>query len=304
MLPFEKKLITFLSKHILLIGAAFIVLTAIVTRGFAQNYVGLDFHYYLYDMPGNGNSFLYRTVTAFLLSRTDRIVAVLKWLSYFGDACVAVLAWNLWGNASKEETFEAKITLKNLFLLAAVLLSPTVLLYSVGGMRPDSVCMALILTGFLFGQKAKEAPLWVLPAILFPIAAAFWYPVYWPVCLVLCFFMLRLFCDKGAHRSLRIFAWILILSGLILAAVLEHNPAGSAHFFGQIFVIDRATGMPYAGIFPWIRDMLVLYGYVLGTGTLFFAFADRRWRVPALVVNMCTAALFGWLQTAPLIPVP
>ena len=144
MFRFEHKLNEWINRYILHISIGFILIAAAWIRIAGINYVGNDFHYSLYDIPGNCHALPYRLLVQ-LLMRTDYAVVILKFISYIGDFGVAALCLLLLRQSDQQFA-----SLRTFLLLCTFLLFPSFLLYSVAGMKIDSVSMCFILLSLYF----------------------------------------------------------------------------------------------------------------------------------------------------------
>lgn len=282
MLKWEKKLIDWFNRHMLLIAGIFVVLAAGWMRMAGRNYVGNDYHCSLYDVPGNCNALLFRRLGDFLMLHfADTTIALLKMLAYGGDFAVALLALVI---------CRKKTALQNVLILAAFLLSPVTLLYSVSGMKMDSVCMSLLLLGFL--SFRNQLP---VLGVLFAAAAGFLYPPYWPVSIGfgICMFI------RKSRRSPFTLQWglaaLLMAASLLLSIFLEQQ-GGS--FWGKIFVTNLFTGEIYSDFRSWILGMCRIYGYVFAMGLTLLAVRYQRLRIPALSAQTAVLMYIGWQQTS------
>lgn len=292
MLKAEIKIIEWVNRHIVHIAFLFVIFVAGMTRLAGRNYVGIDYHFSLYDIAGNCNSYLYRSFVDFIMARwTDYAIQILKFLAYLGDFGVALLALFL----LKEKRHV--LTMQQAFFAAtACLLSPVALIYSVSGMKMDSVCMCFLLLGLLLYRNDR-----VLPAVLVMTLAAFIVPSYWPVVTAVCICLaLHQIRQKGFGKSV-VVCLILFLGLLILSVVLENRDVARGYYWGKFLVTDPGTGAGYASFRPWLFGMCRVYGYCVAMFTLLFSFRCRKLRIPALVLQLAVLMLVGWYQTKHLI---
>ena len=290
MLKLEEKIIEWINGHMIYIAFIIVLVTAVWIRLAGWEYVGNDYHFYLYDIPGNCNSLLYRSIVAFLMERSEFIVMLLKFFAYTGDFAVTFFTMVLWRRSHSHLNPVAA-----LFLLTACLLSPVILLYSMGGMRIDSLCMSLILAGILCLRNKLY-----FPAVLLAAAAAFLYPVYWPVVLTPAIWIVIKQKRDGQMTIHMTAALFLLFCLLIVSVFLEDHGGDGIFFWGKLFVINPHTGEVYANPGQWLSGMLNLYGYCLATGSLLPAFSRRRMRIPALLLQLLILLYMGWQQTSAL----
>lgn len=290
MLKLEEKIIEWINEHMVYLAFIIVLIVAVWIRLAGCDYVGNDYHFFLYDIPENCNSLLYRSLTGFLMERGEHIVVLLKFFAYTGDFFVAALTMILWRQS------HGRLGLMPAFyLMTACLLSPVVLIYSMGGMRIDSLCMAFLLAGILCWRKNL-----FIPAALLSAVAAFLYPIYWPVVL---FLSLRGILTRKRNNNLTIhmIAALVFLFGLLILSILTENLGSNAgYFWGKFFVINPHTKTVYANPGQWLLGMLNLYGYSLATGSLLLAFSHRRVRIPALLLQLIILLYMGWQQTSSL----
>jgi len=285
MFNFESKIKTWLNRHIIPIAFLFVLFCAVLSRVSGFNYIGTDFHYSLYDIPGNCNSLLYRGIVRLLMIQPDYIIPALKVLSYAGDFAVAFFALLLFCKKGQRFT-----DLRGFLIATACLLSPVVLIYSIGGMKPDSVSMGILLAGYILYEKKQ--PLLSLPVIAL---AAFFYPVFWPIVLVLFFFIVyrqykaERFCSKTV---LLLFTAVFLL---LISFFLEGLSPG--YFWGKFFVINPLTETLYSSPGIWFGSMLKNYGYILSTGVLLGCFKYKQLRIPALLTQLIVLMYVGWQMT-------
>lgn len=287
MLKWEEKLIDWFNRYMILIATVFVVAAAAWMRMAGRNYVGNDYHCSLYDVPGNCNAWLLRRLTDFLMLHfADTTIAILKILAYGGDFAVALLALML----SRKEG-----TLKQFLLLSAFLLSPVSLLYSVSGMKIDSVCMSGLLLACLCLRRGLP-----VPALLLAAACGFLYPAYWPVSIGFGIFVIVKALKKecfAVHKVTwqTVAAGFLLILCLLFSVFLENQDIG--YFWGKIFVINPLTGESYSGLLPWLAGMCRTYGYLFAMSLTLLAVRCRKLRIPALIVQAAVTMYVGWQQT-------
>lgn len=289
MLKIEHKLISFVNRYIVHIAVVFVLFTAAYTRFAARNYVGNDFHFLLYDIPGNCGSVLYRSAVLWLTERTDLIVPLLKMVAYCADAGVAIMTCALLG----KEWFQ-KGQLRLFFVLTALLLSPVVLEYSAVGMRMDSVCMVCFLLDVSFLKKKKEGI-----AMCFALASAILYPGYWVMVFAQVGYMLYtiVYRKKEALKAGAALSVVLACVVWVISMLTERNSGASSYFWGKIWVIDRLSGIGFDSLWSWIREMIMVYGYFAATILLVISIKNKKWRIPAVAVQIAVAMFVGWQQS-------
>ena len=294
MLKIENKIIDLINKHIIKIALLFVTAAAVWSRIRGLNYMGIDYHFSLYDIPGNCNSYLFRCLVEFLITRyPDGIIALLKILAYLGDFGVVLLTLIL-----LREKWPSLNSIPVFFAVTACLLSPVSLLYSVCGMRIDSVSMCLLLLGFVFRRKG-----WLIPSVLTSALAAFLLPAYWPV--VILFHVWRVMHSMPVERKMPPHFWTqtfvpsLILLCLLGISIFADNQAiADGYYWGKVFVVNPAAGSPYTDVGSWLLAMCRVYGYIFATLSLILSFYRRKLRIPALTIQLLVLALVGWYQTA------
>lgn len=287
MLKWEEKIIDWFNRYMIAIATVFVIAAAAWMRIAGRNYVGNDYHCSLYDVPGNCNAFLYRRLADFLMLHfADYSIVCLKLLAYGGDFAVALLTLVLSRKAG---------ALKQFVLLSALLLSPVALLYSVSGMKIDSVCMSCLLLGCLCLRRGLP-----LPAVLAAVISSFLYPPYWPVSIGFGLFVIVK--ERKRERPVRsrtvwqtAAAALLLALCLILSVLLENQ--GGGYFWGKIFLIDPFTGETYSGLWSWFLGICRIYGYFFATFLLLTAVWRRKLRIPALLAQTAVTMYIGWQQT-------
>lgn len=288
MLSVEKKFIEWINRNMVLLAIVFVIIAAALMRIAGRNYMGIDYHFSLYDIAGNCNSYIYRTFVGFIMERwTDSAINILKFLAYLGDFGVALLA--LFLLRGRQQTLSG---LQVFLATTACLLSPVTLLYSVSGMKIDSVCMCFLLAGLLLCQRGL-----ICPALPVMSLAAFLYPAYWPVVIA---FSICLAIRQKRRNSLGkvMLASLLILFGLLVFSVfLENRNIEGGYYWGKLFVVDPNRGGSYADFGSWLLGMCRIYGYCVAMLTLLFSFKHRKWRIPALVLQLMILMMVGWYQT-------
>lgn len=288
MFKFEKKAIEFLNRYMVHIALVFVIFAAGYMRLAGRNYVGNDFHFALYDIPGNCGSFIYRMVTLFLNSYGDLAVDVLKIIAYVGDFSIAFLALIL-----LHEQGGGIVEMRTFLIATACLLSPVSLMYSIGSMEIDSVCMSLLLVGVLLWHKGK-----ICVALLPMIAAAYILPTYWPVVFVLfVVIQVQYYRERGMDAGFVISGITLIL-GVVISVFLENVQLSAGYFWGKVFVINPNTAEPYTSLGLWLADMFEIYGYFMATTLLLLALKYKKWRVPALIMQVFVIMYAGWRMTS------
>ncbi len=289
MLNIEKKLIEKINKYMAPIASLLVLGFALWIRLAARNFVGNDYHYFLYDIPGNRNSFLFRELVQALISLLgiDSIVCAMKCLAYLGDFAVTALAFALFVD---REDFRS-LSPRPFYLLTAMLLAPVSLLYSAGCMRIDSVCMALLLAGVLCSRKGRfltASLCFILPALL--------YPAYFPILLAAAIVLCRKMLSAGKRGAL-IISSVLLAACLCLLVLLERDTANASYYFGKLYVVDPATGIPFADALQWFLEMFKIYGYFAATGCLLLSVKRPRLRIPALALQVLVVMYTGWRLT-------
>lgn len=284
----EKKIIEWINRHMALIALVFVVLAAMWMRVAGRNFVGIDYHFSLYDIPGNCNSYIYRTLVGLIMPGwSEYIIAILKFVAYLGDFGVAMLSLFL------QRDKRGRLSGLQVFLVStACLLAPVSLIYSVTGMKIDSVCMCFMLLGMLLYQSGR-----ILPALPVMTLAAFLYPAYWPVVIVfgIIFAVLQ---AKLSGFSKSVAASLVIMFGLLVLSVfLENSGMAGGYYWGKLFVTDPNSGAGYASFSLWLLGMCRIYGYCFAMLPLILSFRRRRLRIPALVLQLLVLMLVGWYQT-------
>ncbi|MCI9436191.1 MAG: hypothetical protein HFH85_03305 [Lachnospiraceae bacterium] len=313
MLKWEEKIIDWINRYMLLTAAVFVVIAAAWMRMGGRNYVGNDYHCTLYDVPGNCNSFLFRRLADFLMLHfADNAITLLKLLAYAGDFAVTFLVLLI----CRKDT-----ALKRFILLTAFLLSPVTLLYSVSGMKPDSVCMSLLLLGYLCFRRGLS-----IPAMLLTQSAGFLYPAYWPVSIIAGLCMVNQArkypstlpaAQSASHDSGKlpiagkrmkktnneclttqtVILALLMAFCLLLSVFMENSSPGNDYFWGKIFVTNPFTAEIYSGFLPWLGGMCRIYGYLTAVGLTLLAVRCRKLRIPALLIQAAVIMYIGWQQT-------
>ncbi len=297
MLKIEKTIIEWTNKYILHIALGFVIFAGCWIRLSGRNYIGIDYHFSLYDIPGNCHSFLFRHAVNFLMSvHPDSVIDIIKFFAYIGDYGVALLTVLLF----KQK--RGGITLFQGFLaVTACVLSPVSLLYSVTGMRIDSICMCLILLSLLLHNKG-----WFITSVFISSLAAFLLPSFWPIIIIMNIMWILSMAQSEKTQKKHPFSYIKTLSGaflflalLIVSIYLENLELSSGYYWGKIFVMNPPAGSSYSNPLSWLSGMLHVYGYSLAMFSLIFSFTHKKLRVPALIIQLLILMSVGWYQTAP-----
>lgn len=289
MFKWEQKLIDRINRYMIHISIGFVIIAAAWMRMGGRNYVGNEYHYSLYDIPGNCNSLVYRYLAFSLVQNfTDSAIVLLKYLAYVGDFAVAFLALLLMRRKLQKENL-----LNHFFVLTACLLSPVALLYSVSDMKIDSVCMASLLAGVLLSRRNR----W-LPAVLLSVLPGFIYPAYWPLGIGL-----TIYITAGEYRAKHsartiVVAVFLMAFFLVLSVFMENSGIRSGYFWGKIFVIDPHTGASYSEFWQWFSRMCRIYGYASAISLMLLSMHYKKLRIPALILQTAVIMYVGWLQTS------
>lgn len=288
MLKAEKKFIEWIDRHMTLIALVFVILAAMWIRAAGRNFVGIDYHFSLYDIPGNCNSYIYRTLVSLIMPRwSEYVIVMLKFVAYLGDFGVALLSLFLLRDK------RGRLSGLQVFLVStACLLAPVSLLYSVTGMKIDSVCMCFMLLGMLLYQSGR-----ILPALPVMTLAAFLYPAYWPVVIIFGIFFGVQQARLGSFGRSAAASLIVMFGLLILSVFLENSGMAGGYYWGKLFVTDPNSGVRYAGFGLWLLGMCRIYGYCFAMLPLILSFRRRRLRIPALVLQLLVLMLVGWYQT-------
>lgn len=268
MLKAEEKIRNYIDKMIPLMGVIFVLLAALLIRWTGKNYVGTDFHYTIYDIEENVGPFFYRTIAIYLGARSEHVIMLMKFLIYFGDACTALLGLIYLKNHSSLKGSELIFTGSVLFLL-----NPVILMNSIAAMKPDSLCMALLLCGLLLADKEKY-----LPALGIASLSIFISHLYLPVIIAAAIWV----CIKK-KKYLPVAISIAIISAAIL---LEQINTEDFYYFGKVFVNYKFTGC------------LLLYGYFIPVASLLLAIRKEKYRLPSLVIHIAYIMYSGWMMTS------
>lgn len=288
MLKVEKKFIEWINRHMAAIALVFVVLAAMWIRAAGRNFVGIDYHFSLYDIPGNCNSYIYRTLVSLIMPRwSEYVIVLLKFLTYLGDFGVALLS--LFLLRDKGGTLSG---LQVFLVSTACLLAPVSLIYSVTGMEIDSVCMCFMLLGMLLYQSGR-----ILPAVPVMALAAFLYPAYWPVVIAFDIFFAVQQAKQSSFSKSAAASQVFMLVLLAFSVFLENKGMAGGYYWGKLFVTDPNSGAGYVGFGLWLLGMCRIYGYCFAMLTLIFSFRRRRLRIPALVLQLLVLMLVGWYQT-------
>ena len=287
MFRFEHKLNEWINRYILHISIGFILIAAAWIRIAGINYVGNDFHYSLYDIPGNCHALPYRLLVQ-LLMRTDYAVVILKFISYIGDFGVAALCLLLLRQSDQQFA-----SLRTFLLLCLFLLFPSFLLYSVAGMRIDSVCMCFILLSLYLFKKQY----YFLSGCSIVIAPLL-YPIYWPIICGMLIYMLDKAYRNNTFNKQMLSLIILSVIGLILSVFAELLLSSDNYFWGKWLIINPAAEKPYANFRLWLDSMFMMYGYCISFGSLYFAVNNKKQRIPALLLQIIIIMFVGWKMTA------
>jgi len=287
MLKAEKIMIEWINRYMIYIAVGFTVIAAVTIRAIAKNYVGNDFHYFLYDIPGNCNSLLYRTFAEVLMRQPDSAIVRIKYLSYIGDFAVTFLALILF-----RRKYNKIGDLPFFFILTACLLSPVPLIYAAGGMRIDSIGMSLLLSGVLLIRKNLA-----LPAVLPLSLAAFLLPACWPIVIIILIYTAVKQKKQNNISPQTVAAVVFTICLLILSIILE-NHGGGNYYWGKIFIVNPATEVYFADFGEWFFRMCNIYGYYFATGSLLMAFENRKMRIPALILQLLVLMCVGWQFTS------
>lgn len=288
MLKIEKKFVEWINRYMVPIAIVFVFLAAGWIRMAGRNYIGVDYHFSLYDIAGNCNSYIYRTFVDFIMARwTDSAIDFLKFLAYLGDYGVALLT--LFLLRGRQQALSGL----HVFLMTTVcLLSPVSLIYSVSGMKIDSVCMCFLLMGLLLYQRGL-----ICPALSIMSLSAFLYPAYWPIVIA---FGICLAIRQKRQTGLDKFMLVslFVLAGLMVFSLfLENRDIEGGYYWGKLFVVDPNRGDGYVGFGSWLLSMCRIYGYCFAMLTLILSFKYRKLRIPALVLQLMVLMLVGWYQT-------
>jgi hypothetical protein len=153
--------------------------------------------------------------------------------------------------------------------------------------------MSFLLVGVLLWHKGK-----IFVALLPMIAAAYILPTYWPVVFVLfVVIQVRYYREKGMDAGFVIPGITMILC-VVISVFLENMQLSAGYFWGKVFVINPNTAEPYTSLGLWLADMLEIYGYFMATTLLLLALKYKKWRVPALIMQVLVIMYAGWCMTS------
>ena len=301
MIKWEKKLIEYLEKHMLLLAALFISALALYLRRQNIWYYTNDYIYY-FDMHENHiqTPFYYLLVTLAGHSGMSPLHAI-KWIGGLADFAVAILGVLFAGNIhslknstnQKEGRYEQ---IKLLLLYAAMLFAPVIYLRGCVWAQIDALAFALLLAAVFvwdcFGKKGIVGAI-----ILAGVGAA----LYAPFLLLVIWYCLCVKKEDGLAKYL----WVAVLA---VTAVLELVACGMTAMDwqqGLLSLIQWTTYHPHTGVLynsvgEWLWQQILIWIY--GASVVSLLAAYRR-KLPYMVVavlqivlTVCCGVALGWSQ--------
>lgn len=268
MLKAEEKIRNCIDKLIPVMGVLFVMLASFLIRWTGKKYIGLDFHFTIYDVEENVCPLPYRTLAIFLGAKSEHVIMLMKFLIYFGDICTAVLALIYLKNHSKLQGIELIFTTTVLFLL-----NPVILMNGITAMKPDSLCMALLLCGLLLADKEKY-----LPALGIASMSLFISHLYLPVIIAAAVWV----CVKKK----KYLPAAVSVAFIVAAILIEQLNTNDFYYFGKVFVNYKFMGC------------LILYGYFIPVSSLLLAIKKEKYRLPSLMIHLVYIMYSGWVMTS------
>ena len=282
----EKAILSFVEKHILIIGAILITAAAFFFRRQGIWFRTQDFEAY-FDMHehSTNTAFYYLCIRA-LGYLFPLPINGWKWLLSAGDLAAAVLLvllfWKAGGNRSEYEKTRL------LFLYAGCLLSPVLYIRGSIWAQPDSLAYAFLLGGCLCLKKGRKAG----AVLLAGAGLALYPPCILPAAVYLLAAGVPLYLGLAA-------AAVCILAEAAGALGAGVSPGEAAAMLVRFLSTNPVTGEGYAGMGEWLWQMLLAEGYGLGLLGAAGAFSGKIPYAAAILLHAALAVCFsialGWM---------
>lgn len=300
MLKWEKKLIAFLEKHMVLLAALLVSLIALYLRRANIWYHTEDCFYYFDSHEGNIQSALYYLIVKLVSHGFDLPLHGVKWIAGLADFGVAFLAVLICaGGPGKLLTKGTDDKIKLLALYAACLFVPTIYVRGCVWAQVDSVAMVLLLAAVCckeyLGCKGKM-PAMVSAVILAAIGAAM-YPPFMLLIVLYCLY------DKSENSCVVKYLWLAVAVIAVVIECLSSFAIGITWQSGMQSFIRWTTwhplsGVRYTEVGEWMWQQLLLFAYSASVISLLAAFRKKMpyWLgiVVQLITMLCFSVALGW----------
>ncbi len=282
MIKFEKKLIDWAEKHMLLLAALFLTALAILIRRQNIWFYGTDYLPYFDMHQGNIQSMSYWLIVRLLGYVAYSPLHGVKWLAGLSDIVVAVFCVLLL------RKYMEKLPL--LFAYAACLFAPVIYLSGCVLARVDSVAALFLLAGACLLQRQKYFPAIILMGVgmaiqpVFAIPAIVAYRIYEKK-------------DKSGRRYLWLGAvGIAVLIEIVCSVFLRENWWLGVMSFFRWMMYHPYTGEVYQNAGEWLWQVLLMSGYGLAFGSIWAAFRRKIPFIAAVLVQFVVCICYGVVQ--------
>ena len=300
MLKWERKLVEFLEKNMLILAALFISGIALLLRRQNIWFHTEDYIYYFDMHQGNIQSAVYFSLVKLLGYVFELPLHGIKWLTIVSDFAVAFLSVLLCGFLSvkkqgktvwKKRTFQFKL----LLLYAACLFAPVIYVRGCVWAQVDALAFVFLLAAaFLLEFYEKKG---LIAAIVLGAVGVSVYP---PVLLVVIGYCLLI---KKQDFPVVKYVWLIVV---VLAAVLEVlggmavdlSPKQSVISLFQWITFYPHTGVVYKNLGDWMWQQLLLFSYSASLVSLVGAFRKKLSLVAVVILQIvlavCVGIALGW----------
>lgn len=281
MLKIEKKLLSWVEKHMFLLMALLVAVVSLYLKKIAVWWISPDVNYY-FDNHANSIQSAFYNVLVLLVQHVPMLpLHSIKWIAGIADYVVAVLCFiAVQGHREKHK-------LKCTFYFVVCMMSPIVYLRGICWGQPDAVAFAFLIGAYLLWEKDKKA----IAMILAVIGVAL-YP-----CLVLFALGWIVYRCKETPGKDWIYAGILLLGGVLVQGVCGVI-LGNSWTEGIMSGFHWTTYNPYTGVefkepLLWMKQMVNLFGYGVAMVSGIAAYRHKISYVMTLIIHLIVLLVYA-----------
>ncbi len=292
----EKKLITFLEKHMILLAVVLVTGLAFLMRRQVIWYHSQDYIYYFDMHEGNVQSAVYYMVVGFMGFLSNIPLHGIKWLAGIADFFVAILCVLLCKKEIQGENGIATyVKIKLLLLYAGCLFAPTLYIRGSVWAQVDSVAFALEL-GALYlllneniqkKEKSLTGKLMLFGGVFLAGMGIALYPCV--IVVVLGYGCYQCYKKEFSGKG------IIVLLAAVMGCALICNAicGGSIQSLLRWMTYHPYTGQQYTNVVDWLWNMFLLNSYGLALISGVAAFRKKLPYSAVLVLQVAVVVCYG-----------